>query len=276
MIRVDMHFHSTCSDGSDTPVALAALGKRRGLSVMALTDHDTMEGVPAFLASCRKLGIRAISGVEISAEFPSTLHILGYNYNVDDGDFKSALRQIQTYREERNLKMLRKLNDLGIPLTLEDVRKEAASAGVVGRPHFAYALVRRGIVHDLPSAFSEYLGREGKAYVHKKSLKPEETISAIRRAGGVAVLAHPIQTCADVNKLAEIVRWLKSLGLWGLECYSGHHSVDNTSVYRDLALANGLEITAGSDYHGRGRPGCHFGIAVPETLLPWARLGIFM
>ncbi len=276
MIRVDMHFHSTCSDGSDTPEALASLGKRRGLAVMALTDHDTMAGVPAFLASCKKLGVRAISGVEISAEFPSTLHILGYNYRIDDDDFKSALHQIQVYREERNLKMLERLNDLGIDLTLEEVKREASSSGVVGRPHFAYALVRKGIVHDLSSAFSEYLGRDGKAYVHKKSLLPEETIAAIRKAGGVAVLAHPIQTCADVGKLAEIVRWLKSLGLWGLECYSGHHNSDNAVLYRDLALANGLEITAGSDYHGRSRPGYHFGIAVPETLLPWARLGIFM
>ena len=124
------------------------------------------------------------------------------------------------------------------------------------------------------SAFSEYLGRSGQAYVHKVSLSPEATIAAIRDAGGVAVLAHPVQTCADPKKLPEILRWLKSLGLWGVECYSGHHDPAQVEEYKQLAAAHGLEVTAGSDYHGRGRPGYHFGIAVPETMLPWARLGI--
>lgn len=275
MIRVDMHFHSTCSDGSDTPEALVRLGKKRGLAVMSLTDHDTMAGVPAFLSACKKLGMRGISGIEISAEYPTTLHILGYNYEIKDAAFQSILQKIQNYREERNYKMLDKLNSLGIKLTMEEVQKEAGR-GVVGRPHFAYALILKGIVHDIPTAFSEYLGRGGKAYIHKVSLSPEETITAIRSAGGLPVLAHPIQTCSDMNELAKILRNLKSIGLWGLECYSGHHNPEQTACFRELAIANGLEITAGSDYHGRGRPGYHFGVSVPENMLPWARLGIVM
>lgn len=275
MIRVDMHFHSTCSDGSDSPEALVRLGKRRGLAVMALTDHDTIEGVPAFMSMCRRLGIRAVSGVEISAEYPRTLHILGYNFDPKDEEFCAALQKIQAHRDERNLKILEKLNELGIDLTMAEVQSEAGR-GVIGRPHFAYAMIRKGIVHDVPTAFAEYLGREGKAYVHKISLSPEDTIKAIRRAGGLAALAHPVQTCPDINELPKVLRWLKSLGLWGLECYSGHHNTEQVEAYKALAAANGLEITAGSDYHGRGRPGYHFGVAVPETLLPWARLGIRM
>ena len=275
MIRVDMHFHSTCSDGSDSPEALARLARNRGCAVVSLTDHDTMEGVPAFLTMCRRLGLRAVSGVEISAEYSGTLHILGYNYDIDHADFQRALKTIQRHRDERNVKILARLNELGIPLTMEDVQREAG-VGVIGRPHFAFALIRRGIVHDMMSAFSEYLGRSGQAYVHKVSLSPEATIAAIRDAGGVAVLAHPVQTCADPKKLPEILRWLKSLGLWGVECYSGHHDPAQVEEYKQLAAAHGLEVTAGSDYHGRGRPGYHFGIAVPETMLPWARLGIRM
>lgn len=270
-----MHFHSTCSDGSDTPEALARLGKRRGISVLSLTDHDTMEGTPAFLSICRRLGIRAVSGVEISAEYHRTLHILGYNYDVNNEDFRSALKKIQYHRNERNFAILDRLNSLGIHLSLEEVQKEAGQ-GVIGRPHIALAMIRKGFIHDLPTAFSEYLGRNGKAYVHKISLSPEETISAIRKAGGVAVLAHPIQTCQEPKELTKILQWLVSAGLWGMECYSGHHNPEQTEFYKSLAMMNGLEMTAGSDYHGRGRPGYHLGVAVSETLLPWARLGIRM
>ncbi len=275
MILVDMHFHSCCSDGSDSPEALARLGRKRGVTVMALTDHDTMSGVKPFLAMSRKLGIRALSGVEISAEYPRTLHILGYNCDPDDKDFQDVLSTIQKHRDERNLAILERLNTLGIDITLEDVQKEAGP-GVIGRPHFAYAMIRRGIVHDMQTAFTEYLGRAGKAYVRKVSLSPGETIRAIDRAGGVSVLAHPIQTCPDIRKLAEVVRWLKSMGLWGIECYSGHHNQDQVDTYKSLAAAYGLEITAGSDYHGRGRPDYYLGIAVPENLLPWSRLGVRM
>ena len=170
MIRVDMHFHSTCSDGTDSPEALVRLGKKRGLVVMSLTDHDTMTGVPVFLSMCKRYGIRGVSGVEISAEYPTTLHILGYNYKVESAEFQSALQRIQAYRQERNYKMLEKLNRLGVNLSMDEVQKEAGK-GVIGRPHFAYALIRKGIVHDIPTAFSEFLGRGGRAYVHKVSLK---------------------------------------------------------------------------------------------------------
>ena len=273
MIRVDLHFHSTCSDGTDSPEALVRLGKRRGVSVMSLTDHDTSEGVPAFLAECRRLGVRGIPGVEISAEYPRTLHVLGYNYDPYDEKFKEILHGIQVKRDARNAEILENLNALGLELTMDDVRKEAGK-GVIGRPHFAYAMIRRGYVHNMQAAFAEYLGRGGKAYVKKKSLSPEDTIKAINDAGGVAVLAHPIQTCPDINDLPPVLRWLKSAGLWGLECYSGHHAPEQVKAYRNLALANGLEMTAGSDYHGRSRPGFRFGVSVPETLLPWARIGV--
>lgn len=275
MMRIDMHFHSVCSDGSNSPEALARLGKKRGLAMMSLTDHDTIKGVPSFMSICRELGIRSVSGVEISAEYPRTLHILGYNYDLQDKEFRAALAKIQSYREERNRRILARLNELGVPITLKDVQDEAGK-GVIGRPHFAYALIRKGIVHDMAAAFSEYLGREGKAYVHKVSLSPEETINIIHRAGGLSVLAHPVQTCPDINELPDILRWLKSLGLWGLECYSGHHNNEQSEAYKALAAANGLEVTAGSDYHGRGRPGYRFGVLVPENLLPWSQLGLRM
>lgn len=270
-----MHMHSTCSDGTDSPEMLARLGKRRGLAVMSLTDHDTITGVPAFMAMCRRLGIRAVSGVEISADYHRTLHILGYNFDPHDKPFQEALDKIQYLRRKRNYDLLDKLDECGIHLTKEEVEREAGK-GVVGRPHFAFAMIRRGIVHDIPTAFNEYLGREGKAYVHKSSLSPEETIRAIRNAGGLSVLAHPVQTCPDLDELPEVLEQLKSYGLWGLEGYSSHRNPEQFAIYRRLAREFDLEMTAGSDYHGRGRPGRRMGIAVPTTLLPWARLGLRM
>ncbi len=273
MIRVDMHCHSNCSDGSDSPQALAKLGRSRGLALMALTDHDTIQGVGPFLASCRRLGLRAVSGVEISADFPSTLHILGYGFDASDEPFREVLEDLQRRRDRRNLQILQRFRDLGIAMTLEEVQREAGP-GVIGRPHFARALVRRGVVHDMATAFQVYLGRGGKAFVQKQCLSPRASIELIRRAGGVAVLAHPIQTTADPVRLQSILRELKAMGLWGLECYSGHHDPAQVAAYRALALAVGLEVTAGSDYHGQGRPGHHLGVSVPEDLLPWARLGV--
>ena len=139
MIRVDMHFHSTCSDGSDSPEALARLARRRCVAVAALTDHDTLAGVPAFLSACRKLGIRAISGVEISAEYPRTLHILGYNYNPEDADFQAALKTIQQHRDERNQKILMESLALFVryQLTITAPLPEADRAGqALGRERF--------------------------------------------------------------------------------------------------------------------------------------------
>lgn len=273
MIRIDMHFHSDRSDGSETPQKLARLGKIRGLSLMSLTDHDTIEGVPDFLSACRHLGIRGLSGVEISADFPHTMHILGYAFDPCDCCFRSALMELQKRRDRRNAQVLARFNEIGIPMTISEVQREAGP-GVIGRPHFAKVLIRRGIVHDMSTAFQIYLGKGGKAYVKKECLSPAEAIALIRSAGGVSVLAHPIQTTTDLVELYSILRELKSLGLWGLECYSGHHNSEQAGEYRNLALASGLECTAGSDYHGQGRPGYHMGISVPETLLPWARLGL--
>ncbi len=270
MIRLDMHCHSDCSDGSDRPEKLAKLGKNRGLALMALTDHDTVEGVEAFLAVCRRLNVRAVSGIEISADYPSTMHILGYCFDVKNQFFRETLENLQRHRDQRNVQILVRFNQMGIPLTMEEVQKEAG-AGVVGRPHFAKALIRRGIVHDMATAFQLYLGRGGRVFVKKQCLSPKASIDLIRQAGGVAALAHPIQTSSDMGKLQSILRELKELGLWGLECYSGHHNADQVASYCDLARSLGLEITAGSDYHGQVRPGCRLGVSVPEDRVPLAR-----
>jgi predicted metal-dependent phosphoesterase TrpH len=273
MIRVDLHTHSTFSDGALSPERLAALGKRRGVSVMSLTDHDTTEGLPRFLAACRKLGIRGVPGIELSAEFPSTLHILGYRIDPSDRRLEEALTAIRRARDIRNARICEKLQSLGIDVSLEEVEAEAGGE-VAARPHFARIMIRKGYVKDHRTAFSLYLGRSGKAYASRERLLPEDCIRLVREAGGVAVMAHPVETSASYEKIRSVAGRLKEAGLWGMECYTSKHNSEQVFRYLSIASDLGLFPTAGSDFHGGPGPAPPPGIRVPAGMIPWARLGV--
>ena len=266
MKLVDLHTHSTCSDGTLSPEALVRLASDVRLDVLALTDHDTTAGLSAFMDACARYGVMGIPGIELSAEAPFTLHILGYNIHPQRGTLAEDLEFVRKRRIERNSLMCRRLNDLGIPLALDDVRKEAGGE-VLGRPHFARVLVRMGIVPDIRSAFREYLGDGAPGAVPKVRLSPERCIAAIRSAGGLAVLAHPAQTFLNEPSLQELLIRLKGYGLWGLECVSSHH--DSEAIFRFLSLASELDLhpTAGSDFHGGNRPGVDLGLPVSDGFL---------
>lgn len=266
MKRIDLHCHSLCSDGADPPWKLARKGSNAKLDLMALADHDTAEGVPEFLETARRLKLPAISGIELSAAWPGTMHILGYDFDPYHEEFRRRLSELQSCRDDRNLRILERFNDLGIPMSIEEVQNEAGK-GVIGRPHFARVLVRRGIVPHMKMAFAEYLSRGKPAYVLKRGFPPAECIELIQLAGGKASLAHPIQT-APLKDLPPILKELKAMGLWGLECYSGHHKPDQVKAFRELARQFDLAETAGSDYHGSNRPGYHVGVSVPDDVPP--------
>ena len=189
---IDLHVHSTFSDGSFTPEELIGEAARIGLSAIALTDHDTTDGVPRFTAAAVSTSIRAIAGVEISADVKSgTMHMLGYMIDPDNQTLIERLKWLREGREVRNAEILEKLNKLGFGLTWEEV---AAFAGedVVGRPHFAQALLARDLVKDKNEAFDKYLGKGKPAYADRRRMTPENSIQLIREAGGVPVLAHPV------------------------------------------------------------------------------------
>ncbi|TDY55003.1 hypothetical protein C8D99_12626 [Aminivibrio pyruvatiphilus] len=273
MILIDLHLHSTFSDGSLTPEQLAAQGKNRGISVMSLTDHDTTAGLPSFMAACSRLNVRAVAGVELSADYPSTMHILGYRFDYTHPRLAETLESVRKARDWRNEEMCRNLRKLGFDITLEEVEAEAAG-DVVARPHMAKVMVRKGYVQDVGAAFSRYLGNSGPAYAHRERLSPEDCISLIREAGGVAVLAHPVQTAESYAEIRLIAGKLKEWGLWGLECISAKHTAEQIFQYLSIASGLGLFPTAGSDYHGSAVLSSAIGIPVPEDLLPWARLGV--
>jgi len=273
LIRIDLHMHSTFSDGTYTPEELALLGKRRRIRVMSLTDHDTVSGVSRFLRECTRQGLRGIPGVELSAEAPYTLHILGYAFDPASGNLAEKLEILRQAREERNDHILEKLKGLNMPLTLEDVLREAGGE-VIGRPHFAKAMVRRGYVRSPDEAFARYLERGKPAYVSRDRLSPEECLRLIREARGVPVLAHPMQTKLDDQELEILLKKLKDQGLWGLESLYAMHSPEQQLHYLRMGDRVGLYPTGGSDFHGNNRTGRSLGISFEETSLPWARLGV--
>ena len=197
---LDLHVHSSFSDGSETPATLVQLAKAAHVRALALTDHDNAFGVPDFLAACRAAELVGIAGIEVSANIESgTLHILGLGIDVGNEALRDALAEVLEGREERNLRILEKLQDLGFNITYDEVL-EMAGEDVVGRPHFAQVMVARGWVESVEDAFDRYLDKNGEAYVDRFRLQPEEAISLIRGAGGVPVMAHPTTVTEDFTK----------------------------------------------------------------------------
>jgi len=256
---IDLHVHSTFSDGSLTPVALVELAEKDGLSAMALSDHDTTDGIPLFLEACKGRKLIGIAGVEISADFnPGTMHILGYFFDPSNSALAEALFRMRNGREVRNKLILEKLNKLGLKITWEDVLK-FTSEDVVGRPHFAQALLAKGYISDFKKAFEQYLGKGKPAYADRFRLTPEDSIRVIREAGGVAVLGHPVSLGVKDDNLRELVKRLAGAGLRGIEVFYPEHKQKQVQQYSAIAKEFGLVLTGGSDFHGTITPDIRLG-----------------
>ena len=246
----DLHTHSTASDGQYTPSELAALVKERGAEVWALTDHDTTDGVREAMDAGRRLGLRVIPGIELSAQEYHTFHILGYGYDADDPGLAELCARMKAYRLDRAPRIIGYLREEGMPLTLSEV-EAIAGGGIVGRPHFAQAMVRRGYVASNREAFDRWLDT-GEFHDRVERAKPSarECVETIRAAGGRASLAHPYQIGVDDAALEGIVRELKDCGLDAIECYYPKFTPEQQAFYLRLAEKYGLRATGGSDFHG--------------------------
>ena len=269
---IDLHTHSIYSDGSCTPAELVALAVANGLRGLALTDHDTVEGVEEILHLGAEAGLAVISGVEISTSLHErTIHILGYGVDPASAELQSWLVPLQKGRERRNAVILQKLQDLGIDITAEEV--EAVSrCGQTGRPHIARLLVAKGVVDNFDAAFRHYLGRHRPAWEGRFSYSAVETIGMIHRAGGLAVLAHPGQIDPAMSAQPVLVRELTLLGLDGLELHYPAHTRKMKKHLKALAAELGLLATGGSDFHGATRPahrlaGKNLGFCPPCSIL---------
>jgi predicted metal-dependent phosphoesterase TrpH len=229
--------------------------KEGGLTAMALTDHDTVDGLPEAVAAGETLGLEVIPGVEISAQFPGgTMHILGLYVDYHNGLLDQRLAVLKQARLDRNPQIINKLNALGIPVTMARV-EEISGGGQVGRPHIARALMEAGYVKDLQEAFDKYLGWHKPAYVSKFRFPPDQALAMIKEAKGIPVLAHPFTlNLGSAYALKNLVVELKALGLAGLEVFYSEHTSEQQDRYLKLARELDLLITGGSDYHGLNKP----------------------
>jgi len=272
---IDLHLHSTVSDGSETPEELVIHGCRVGLKAMALTDHDSLDGVEAFLAACRAHGMTGLAAVELSAavgEEKGSLHILGYGVDPNHPQVSERLGRVRAGRDRRNHEILARLVGLGFALEWPAV-EQASGGDVVGRVHIAQAMVARGYVASIAEAFERFLARGRPAYANRYRLAPEEAIGMIRAAGGAAVVAHPFSWEQDEAKLEAGLRGLKELGLAGIEAYHSDYGAETTIALLRLAKRLGVWVTGGSDYHGKAKPNLQMGkgygsLCVPDEVLP--------
>jgi len=252
-----------------SPRELVIKAKAAGVTHMALTDHDTIDGLGEARSEAERIGIAFIGGLEISAEYqPGTMHILGYGFNERDERLLERIEYVQDARERRNPEIVSELNRLGMGITLEEIVAESGG-GLVGRPHIAAVLMKKGYVSSRQEAFDLYLARGMPAYRDKVRLSPAESIELIRNAGGVPVLAHPLQLKAkDAETLDATIHELADLGLRGIECYYRNHTGQDEKRFLSLANRYNLIATGGSDFHGSNRPEIHLGIGEGGLKVP--------
>jgi predicted metal-dependent phosphoesterase TrpH len=264
MRTIDLHTHSTASDGSLHPAELMRQAKTAGLSAIALSDHDTIGGLAEAHAEADAIGLELVPAIEVSLSYSgSSLHMLGYLIDYKDPALLANLVQLGKRRSARNDTMIEKFAGLGIAITPEELLEAAGGieqAGVVGRPHFAKLLIARGIVKSFDEAFDKYLGKNKPAYVPKTRLDPEDGIALIHKAGGVAVLAHPKYCGADTPaELEDLLMRLKAACLDGIECLYTDHNQSETATFLSLAKRHSLAVTGGTDFHGDAKPNATLG-----------------
>jgi predicted metal-dependent phosphoesterase TrpH len=256
---IDLHIHTTASDGTLTPEETVFHAAEKGLKAIAITDHDTVDGIAEALKAGNKTGVEVVPGVEISVDHIGEIHILGYYIDYESPEFMEKMAMLQQYRNMRNLQMIEKLRRLGFNLTMEEVELEAGN-GLVGRPHFAAVMVNKGYVKNFNEAFERYIGAGRPAYVKKEKLTPREGIEMIAVAGGIPVLAHPKYVKLNgYDGLESLIKELKGYGLRGIEAIYTKHTAEETRRFCKMAKRTGLLITGGSDFHGGNKPDTEIG-----------------
>ena len=260
---LDLHSHSRASDGALSPARLAAAAAEAGLTALALTDHDTVDGVPEFLKAREAAALDLIGGVEISLEHSGTFHLLGLNV-AGDAEIPAELDRLKAFRVERNLRMLDKIGRLGYRLSWEALL-QISQGGQMGRPHFAALLVERGFFRTRDEAFDRLLAKGRPGYVDKIRLTPAGGLAMIRAAGWAPVLAHPVSLGLAPEDWPAWLSRLKDGGLMGLEVYHPSQGPEQSDFFLGLARRFNLAPTAGSDFHGEDKPASPLGWTVKNS-----------
>ena len=274
-LGIDLHIHSTASDGSLTPAEIIDDAQRLNLAAIAITDHDSLYGSKEALQSGVPPSLKFLTGVEISAAHPpffpgsGSFHILGYCIRLDDHILNQTLNKLREARKNRNPKIIRRLNEMGLKISLEDIHQTVAD-GQLGRPHIAYVMIKKGFVKSIDEAFDKFLGAGKPAYVDKDRIGCEEAIKMILGAGGVPVLAHPaLLDIDDDYQLDELIQNLIKIGIRGIEVYYPEHSAEQIQRYAELADKYDLLMTGGTDFHGSITPEIKMGTGKGTLFIPY-------
>ena len=274
MKQIDLHVHSTCSDGTDSPSALVNKAVETGLAAFALTDHDTTKGVKEALNACAQAyknghEIEVIPGVEISTNFENTeIHIVGLFIDYNDTDFNSFLDNQLSSRDERNKQVCERFQNIGINITYEDMIKTYGDA-VITRAHFADRLVAIGVVGDRNEAFDRYLGQGKPCFVPRAKVDPAEAIEQIHKAGGIAILAHPILYHLGKAQMNKLLGHICAAGLDSIEAIYSTYKMGDELAIRLIASERNLLISGGSDYHGKNKPHIQLGTGMGHLFVPY-------
>lgn len=264
---IDLHTHSTVSDGTDDPAVIPALAAAAGCSAVALTDHDRLDGITAATRRASELGVRLVPGCEISCPHAGTLHLLVYFVEPGEGPLQDELVRLQRVRDDRNRLMAERLGELGLPVTYEEIEEEAGGMGA-GRPHAAAVLVRKGLAESINDAFDRYLAKGRAGYIEKERLAVDAAVALARASGGVAVLAHPLSLGLTRAALDGAVGELAAAGVSGIEAFYGRYSPEDRAGLVGLAARYGLVATGGSDYHGAYKPDLRVGVGTGDLDVP--------
>jgi len=271
---IDLHSHTDQSDGTFTPEELVAEAKRVGLSALAITDHDTFSGYDMALPFAKEAGLELICGIELSTKLGgASVHMLSYfPGQPPTAEFRGWLDFLLASRRDRNRRLITRLQELGIDITLEEV--ELKGRTLTARPHFARALVEKGYASDIQDAFAKYLDESAKGYVQRQEVPIEEALQRVNAAGGIASLAHPIRVARNHwDTLTEYVESMSRMGMRAIEVFHSDHTPENVAFYQTLANRFGLAVTGGSDFHGGNKPlislgtGLRGNLNVPDSVL---------
>ncbi len=269
MKSVDLHVHSTYSDGTLTPEELVVRAQQAGLSAIALTDHDTVSGVAEAVEAGSSHGLEIVPGVELSTLYgKKEIHIIGLYIDYTDDALKKELSGLRESRERRNQTVCEKFQQIGLDISYEEMLENYPDA-VITRAHFADRLVQRGMVKSRQEAFSRYLGDGCICYVQREKILPEKAIELIRSSGGIAILAHPVLYHMSSANLRQLAEYLCRCGLSGLEAIYSTYTAGDEIQMRKLARENNLLISGGSDYHGANKPHIELGIGRGSLFVPY-------
>lgn len=259
MKKVDLHTHTTYSDGTFTPEEIVKYAAEKNLSSIAITDHDTVDGIEEGIKYGKKYGVEIIPGIEFSAKYNDiNVHILGLFLNPLDIDLNNKLKYIREKRNDRNIKIIEKLKDKNIDISYDYV-KSLSGGEVVSRGHIAKAMINKGYCSSVSECFRNFLSQGNSCYVQREVFTYDETINIIHKAGGISVMAHPFLYGLDNNELDKMLYYCKKAGLDGIECFYSTHSENQMRLIKKLSKIHNLCVSGGSDFHGKNKPNIDLG-----------------